>query len=62
MVQTIDLQVNLRNKKYSNKCTTNKLNKVHKNDAQSHILGSALMDICTPNFPVWIADITLHTA
>ena len=39
------------------------LSKIHnKNDAQSHILGSALMDICTPDFPVWIADITLHTA
>ena len=57
-----DLQVHLRNREYSNKCTTKELNKVDKNDAQSHILGSALMDICTPDSPVWIADITLHTA
>ena len=59
--QNIDLHIHLRNKKYSNKYSVMEFNKVHKNDAQSHILGSALMDVCTPNFSVWIADITLHT-
>mgnify|MGYP001797941555 CR=1 FL=1 len=63
IVQTIDLHVPLRNIKSSTKYSVMELNKIHnKSDVQSHILSSALIDIGTPDSPVWIADITLHTA